>query len=192
MRCGGGDSQASGIYAYKLSLVIHPHFTRIFSASLFDISQTDPKYQTPATALLRDYRSTATRPYQGWEFDNRIGHHWSTFPAPLEALLRTHCPYSPKIYTHARSGGGYDTASDAKSMRDEDTTIDYSGGRQHSPSSGPKSLESASMRDVGSVKEAALLKATVESLRAGIREKEDAVTDLVSESFLTMVRWPCR
>lgn len=74
-------------------------------------------------------------------------------------------------------------------MRDGDTNIDHNGGRQHSPSSGSKPPET---RDVGSVKEAALLKATIESLRAGIREKEDAVTDLVSESFLTMVRWPYR
>lgn len=35
------------------------------------------------------------------------------------------------------------------------------------------------MQNAGSVKEAALLKATVESLRAGLREKEDAVTELV-------------
>lgn len=77
-------------------------------------------------------------------------------------------------------------------MHDQNTTIDQNGGRQHSLSSGPKSPESLSTRDVGFVKEAALLKATIESLRAGIREKEDAVIDLVSESFLTMVRWPYR
>lgn len=34
-------------------------------------------------------------------------------------------------------------------------------------------------QDPGSVKEAALLKAAVESLRAGLREKEDIVTELV-------------
>lgn len=35
-------------------------------------------------------------------------------------------------------------------------------------------------QDAGSVKEAALLKAAVESLRAGLREKEDIVTELAS------------
>lgn len=36
-------------------------------------------------------------------------------------------------------------------------------------------------RDAGAAKEAALLKAATESLRAGLREKEDAVTELVRE-----------
>lgn len=46
-------------------------------------------------------------------------------------------------------------------------------------------------QDAGSVKEAALLKAAVESLRAGLREKEDIVTELASIPAigLCLVKW---
>lgn len=48
--------------------------------------------------------------------------------------------------------------------------------------SGETAGGSSSSRDTdGSPKEAALLKAAMESLRAGLREKEDAVTELVRQ-----------
>lgn len=37
----------------------------------------------------------------------------------------------------------------------------------------------------GSAKEIALLKAAAESLRAGLREKEDSITELVSDQLAT-------
>lgn len=39
--------------------------------------------------------------------------------------------------------------------------------------------------EAGSAKEIALLKAAAESLRAGLREKEDSITELVSDLLAT-------
>lgn len=48
------------------------------------------------------------------------------------------------------------------------------------------SCTSGSGQEAGSAKEAALLKATVESLRAGLREKEDTVTELASDPTIDL------
>ena len=92
---------------------------------------------------------------------------------------RSTMPTSPKTL-HAPPGcGPPDTETGTRNTGHEGTAARQCSERQHSPCSGPKSSGGGSLQDAGSVKEAALLKAAVESLRTGIRDKEDAVTDLV-------------
>lgn len=55
------------------------------------------------------------------------------------------------------------------------------GGRQNCGLSGGGGEGGLLGHEGGSAKEIALLKASAESLRAGLREKEDFITELVSD-----------
>lgn len=78
-----------------------------------------------------------------------------------------------------KAAGNYAGIRDTMIRENEGDTTDTLKSGEGRVASDPSLGRGISGRDAGIVKEIALLKATVESLRLGLREKEDVVTELV-------------